>query len=193
MPERNAPVLDFLRSRPSRPSKLLRTPVPGRDEVTELLTMASRSPDHKKLVPWRFVVLDRDACTTLGEAVHARALDLGRSEARANMAAGQFLKAYLVVVVVESPVENEDVPAFEQTLAVGGVCAALLNAALASGWGANWLTGWVSQDPNITGPVLGLEAHERVAAFMHIGSYDEAPPDRPRPEMDEITTWGTAS
>jgi len=190
MPDRNTAALDFLATRRSRPSKLLRAPVPDRAEVAQLLTIASRSPDHKKLVPWRFVVMEKADLTRLGDAVHARALDLGRSEARANMAAGQFLKADLVIAVVESPVENEDVPAFEQTLAVGGVAAALLNACLASGWGANWLTGWVSQDRTIMGPLLGVTEGERVAAFVHIGSYDEAPPDRPRPDLDEIVTWG---
>ena len=34
----------------------------------------------------------------------------------------------------------------EQILSSGAVCLSLLNAALASGWGANWLTDWISTD-----------------------------------------------
>ena len=37
-------VLAFLRTRRSRPSKTLTTPVPSRAQVQDLLTMAARSP-----------------------------------------------------------------------------------------------------------------------------------------------------
>ena len=62
-------------------------------------------------------------------------------------------------------------------------------AALASGWGANWLTGWVAHDPVFCTEGLGLVEHERVAGFIHIATETSVPPDRPRPDLDAITSW----
>ena len=51
-------ALEFLLTRRSRPAKLLTAPAPGRDELLKLLTAAARVPDHGKLEPWRFVVIE---------------------------------------------------------------------------------------------------------------------------------------
>ncbi|MEN8837436.1 MAG: nitroreductase family protein, partial [Celeribacter marinus] len=68
MPTPNSAALDFLQTRRSRPSKTLTTPVPTRDELAPLLTAAARTPDHGKLEPWRFIVLERAAMTRLADA-----------------------------------------------------------------------------------------------------------------------------
>ena len=57
MPDRRPDVLDFLLTRRSRPAKTLGPQAPDRAELETLLTAASRTPDHGKLVPWRFLVL----------------------------------------------------------------------------------------------------------------------------------------
>ena len=36
---------------------------------------------------------------------------------------------------------------------------------------------------------LTLEAHEFVAGFIHLGTETALPPERPRPDLDRITTW----
>jgi nitroreductase len=77
----------------------------------------------------------------------------------------------------------------EQTYSVGAVCLARLNAALAAGWGANWLSGWPSHDRGFMTDALGLSDNERIAGFIHIATETTAPPDRPRPAIEAITTW----
>jgi nitroreductase len=95
----------------------------------------------------------------------------------------------LAVVVIEVQRPSEKVPAIEQTYSAGAVCLSLLNAALASGWGANWLSGWPSHDRGFMRDGLGLEDHERIAGIIHIGTETSTPPERPRPEIESITTW----
>ena len=97
--------------------------------------------------------------------------------------------ASVVVAVIAAPVEAEKVPEVEQILSAGAVCLALVNAALASGWGANWLTGWMALDRVFLTEGLTLEAHEFVAGFIHLGTETALPPERPRPDLDRITTW----
>ncbi|MEE4188652.1 MAG: nitroreductase, partial [Roseobacter sp.] len=35
---------------------------------------------------------------------------------------------------------------------------------------------------------LGLDAHERIAGLIHIATETSAPPERPRPDLEAITT-----
>ena len=93
------------------------------------------------------------------------------------------------VAVIEVQQPSEKIPAIEMTYAAGAACLALLNAALASGWGANWLSGWPSHDPGFGVEALGLAENERIAGLIHIGTEKATPPDRPRPDIDAITTW----
>ncbi|MEN8917455.1 MAG: nitroreductase family protein, partial [Octadecabacter sp.] len=81
------------------------------------------------------------------------------------------------------------VPQIEQTYSSGAVCLSLLNAALAAGWGANWLSGWASHDRTFCKDGLGLADHERVAGLIHLGTETSAPPERPRPDLAQKVTW----
>ena len=38
---------------------------------------------------------------------------------------------------------------------------------------------------------FGLAAHERIAGIIHIGTETNQPPERPRPDIDAITSWLT--
>lgn len=192
MPHANDPALAFLLSRRSRPAKTLTTPVPTRDELVPILTAAARTPDHGKLEPWRFIVLGRDALLGLAELTVARGTDLGIEPEKIEKTRRQFADAHLAVAVVSSPKASEKVPQIEQVLSAGAVCLSLLNAALASGWGANWLSGWASHDPVFTAEGLGLQPGETIAGLIHIGTQTATPPERPRPDLDAITDWSRA-
>lgn len=189
MPDPNPAALDFLQSRRSRPAKTLTTPVPGRQELRPLLTAALRSPDHGKLEPWRLIVLERPALLRLGRLVGEHGAAAGRAAEDVEKARAQYDDAHLVVAVIEVPKPSDKIPAIEQTYSAGAVCLALLNAALAAGWGANWLTGWPVHDRAFLKQGLGLAAHERVAGLIHIGTETRVPPERPRPDPEALTTW----
>lgn len=192
MPEKNPAALEFLLTRRSRPQKTLTTPVPPRDALLPILTAAARTPDHGKLEPWRFIVLEQPALARLGDLARTRAAALALPEDKALKGPMQFDTSHLCIAVIEVPRDSEKVPPLEQTYSAGAVCLALLNAAQASGWGANWLSGWPSHDRDFVEQGLGLAPHERVAGFIHIGTETSTPPDRPRPDLDRIVTWQSA-
>lgn len=192
MPDPNPAALDFLLTRRSRPAKTLGLPVPTPEQLMPILTAASRSPDHGKLEPWRFIVLEGAALRRLGNDARTRAAALDLGAEQADKGAQQFETGNLAVAVIEVQKPSDKIPALEQTYAVGGVCLALLNAALASGWGANWLTGWPSHDRGFMMQALGLAENERIAGFIHIGTETSPPPDRPRPDLDQIVSWRSA-
>ena len=181
-------ALDFLLTRRSRPARSLRAPGPDRATLTTLLTAAARCPDHGKLEPWRFVVIEGAARGRLSGAVRARAAALALDPEAADKAAAAFTQGETIVAVVASPKPSPKIPEVEQLLSAGAVCLSLLNAALAAGWGANWLSGFAARDPE-TLALLGVAAPEFVAGFIHIGTESFAPPDRPRPDIAALTTW----
>jgi nitroreductase len=189
MPERNPSALEFLLSRRSRPAKTLTAPGPDRDQLLPLLTAAGRTPDHGKLEPWRFIVLEQGAMPRLAALAEERGVALGLSEQEIAKGRSQFDQGILAVAVIEVRKDSAKVPPLEQTYSAGAACLALLNAALADGWGANWLTGWVAFDDEFGRKGLGLEAHERVAGFIHIATETVQPPERPRPDIQALTTW----
>ncbi|MEM9196786.1 MAG: nitroreductase [Pseudomonadota bacterium] len=188
MPEPRPEVLDFLATRRSRPAKTLIPPGPSETALSKLLTIAARSPDHGMLVPWRFLVIRGAALARLAGQAQARAQALGKDPSDAEKAFNVFANAPLIVAVIASPKPSEKIPSVEQTLSAGAVCLSLLNAALAAGWGANWLTGWMAYDRPFL-DLIGLEPAEYVAGYLHIGTESVAPAERARPEISAITAW----
>ncbi len=191
MPETRPDVLDFLTTRRSRPAKTLGAPVPDRAALEPLLRIALRSPDHGKLEPWRLVVLERAALGRLADLVTALGAEGRRPPEEVDKQRLQYAEAGLAVAVVFAPVESPKIPEEEQLLSAGAVCMQLLNAALAAGWGANWLTGWATKETRFRAEGLGLAPGERIAGLIHIGTERVAPPERPRPEMGDKVAWVT--
>lgn len=188
MEHRNQGALDFLATRRSHPPKLLTGPAPDREELTRLLTMAARAPDHGKLEPWRFVVLGRETLDRLAPVLRHEVLASGQDDAAAAKAASAFASP-VIVAVVSAPVPSDKIPEWEQMLSAGAVCLGLVNAALASGWGAAWLTGFAATNADFARAHLGLKDGERVAGLIHIGTRGTPPPERPRPDIDARTDW----
>ena len=189
MPDPNPAALEFLETRRSRPAKTLRGPAPSREELLHLLKIAARSPDHGKLEPWRFLVLEKPALARLADTLPATGSRLGIEPEKIDKSVADYANSELAVAIIASPVESPKIPEIEQTLSAGAVCMQLLNAALAAGWGANWLSGWASHDREWREANLGLASHEWVAGLIHIGTESATPPDRPRPDLDAKTEW----
>jgi nitroreductase len=179
------PVLNFLARRRSASAAMLKAPGPNEAQLRDLLRLAARVPDHGKLSPWRFIVLDGEAKA----AFVARLGELAASHPEPEKAAGALFKIRIppLTIAVVSRVTEAKIPVWEQKLSSGAVCMSLLIAAQAMGFGANWITDWYAYDAKVDA-LLGLEANETIAGYVHIGTAAEAPLERVRPDVDAITT-----
>jgi nitroreductase len=180
-------TLDFLERRRSASATTLAAPGPGPEALAELLTLSARAPDHGKLNPWRFVVLR-------GEAKVAFVAGLERIAAaqpnptKATAKLGKIRVPPVTVAVISRVVEGE-IPEWEQVLSAGAVCALMVVAAQAMGFGANWITDWYAYDEDAR-RLLGAEPGERVAGYVHLGTPTQDPLERARPDMAAITrSW----
>lgn len=189
MPTANPAAVSFLQNRRSRPAKTMTLPVPSADQVIEILTGALRVPDHGKLEPWRFVVIQGAAMARLADLAEARGKVLGYDSEKIGKGRGQFDLRLLAVVVISSPKPHEKVPQIEQVLSAGAVCLGILNAAEAAGWGANWLSGWPSHERGFVEAAFGLTPKETVAGIVHIATQTNLGPDRPRPDLTKLIDW----
>lgn len=182
-------VLDFLRTRRSRPPRLLTGPAPDRAALQPLLEAALRVPDHGKLEPWRLLVLEAPACKRLADLTARLGAAEGRDADKLKKDVASFADAPMIVAVISAPGDTDRIPLWEQRMSAACVCLTLVNAALASGWGASWLTGWQARHDGFLAEGLSLGAEESVAGFIHIGREREAPPDRPRPDPQAKIAW----
>ncbi len=181
-----ADALTLLKTRRSAPAKAMTGPGPNPRQVDELLAVAARVPDHRMMVPFRFVVFE-------GEGRAAFADELARiAEADGELGAkdGEKLRALyeaapLAVAVVSRVDEDHKTPEWEQLLTAGAACQNLLIGAAAMGFGAQWLTGWPAYHEGVR-KVLGMGKSERVAGFVFVGTPGSELTDRQRPEMGSI-------
>jgi nitroreductase len=185
------PCLD---ARRSTPAKQLAEPGPDDAALMRMLTAAVRVPDHGKRVPFRFLRIAGAARDALGVRLVERALaiDPDASEAALDKDRHRFSHAPLVIAVVARLGPDHKIPASERASSASCVCFALLQAAQAAGFGAQWLTGWPAYDPDILA-LLGLAAEEKVAGFIHIGTPRIEAPERDRPDPQALLSdWTPA-
>jgi nitroreductase len=183
-------LIDYLTTRRSMPAFQMSEPGPSRDEIEQILTLASRVPDHGKLAPWRFIVYRGDERQTISLALSkiARADRPDLSEEMIKVEETRFTRAPVVIAVVSRAAPHAKIPEWEQLMSAGAVCLNLLMAANAHGYVSNWLTEWMAYDQRAHS-ILGIGADEKVAGFIHIGSTDFPVTERPRPELADIVTW----
>jgi nitroreductase len=182
-------ALELLKTRRSLKPVELCGPGPSAAQINTLLTVASRVPDHGKLVPWRFIVFEGDARLKAGAAIEAafRAKYPDAKPEQVEYEQKRLARAPLVIAVVSRAGPHVKIPEWEQVLSAGAAAMSLVLAAHALDFAANWITEWYAYDRRVL-DALGLAEHERIAGFIHIGRPAHPPDDRPRPPLDEIAT-----
>jgi nitroreductase len=182
-------TLDLLARRRSLPPIGLGAPGPNAEELALMLKLAARAPDHGKLAPWRFIVIEEEGREKLGRLALETKLSAtpDLDEAAQAVELGRFLRAPLVIAVVSRAAPHAKIPEWEQVLSAGAVCMNLTIAAKAMGFGSSWLTEWCAYDSNLRAG-LGLADYERIAGFVHIGRPTYDPEDRVRPALETIVT-----
>ena len=182
-------VLSFLKSRKSASAKAMIGPGPSAAQLSEILEIAVRVPDHGKLAPWRFIWFEGDARAKVGEGfakiwaeqnpTHSpESLDFQRS---------LFLRAPLVLAVVSTAATHAKIPIWEQQLSSAAVCFNAVLAATALGFAAQWQTDWVAYNLAAKS-LMGLNATENVAGLIYIGQSGVTLEDRPRPDFSKLLT-----
>ena len=190
--DRSTPLSMLATRRSGKPRDLV-APGPSAAELDQAMAIASRTPDHGKLAPWRFVVVEDEQrpafAALLAEAY--RAEKPGVPEAEVEAAAQFAYQAPALVVVLSSPVEHK-VPRWEQELSAGAACMNLLHGVHAQGYAGGWLTGWAASSARVR-DAFG-QAPERIVGFVFIGTPSRELEERPRPDPTRtVSRWDGAA
>ena len=174
----------YLASRRSGKARELSAPGPNAGVLAEILRLAARTPDHGKLFPWRFVVIeDRTAFSVLLERAFV-AENQGARPSQIEAAVSPAFMAPTLILLLHAPQPSAKIPEWEQQLSTGAVAMNLLHAAHAYGFAGNWITGWACYDPNIQAALC--ENQERIAGLFFIGTVTTDLEERSRPDMTQI-------
>lgn len=186
-------LLSLLQTRRSAKPRSIEGDGPSRPELDQVLTIASRTPDHGKLTPWRFVIVEeaqRDALASLLRSALAEE-EPGAGPARHKVEEDFAHYRGALVVLLSAPVKGHKVPVWEQELSCGAAGMNLLLAAHALGYVGGWVTGWRAYSPKVTASLC--RPGERIAGFIFIGKPGGELEERPRPALaDVVRRWSPA-
>ncbi len=166
-------------------------PAPDAAEMAEVFAAAARAPDHARLRPWRFRLVEGEARRRLGELYAEAALRRQPSlgEAELDKYRRQPLRAPMLIVVSAVVQQHPKVPKIEQLLSAGCAAYASLLAIEALGYAGIWRTGDHAFDRHVMSG-LGMLDNEEIVGFLYVGSRDGAA--KPLPEIaasDFVETW----
>jgi nitroreductase len=148
-------------------------PLP-REQLLELLELASWAPNHHLTVPWRFRVV--------GPASLARLQQAAGPEGAAKLERAPTM-------VVASAVQSGDPIQDEEDLHATAVAAYIvLLAAHARGLAGYWRTPGLLREPAGRAAV-GLPVEERFVGLLHLGQPRQEKPVPPRPADVQTTTF----
>ncbi len=175
--------------RRSVPPALLRAPAPSDEKLNEILTLASRVPDHGNLVPWRFILVrDHQAHDLLEELLCAHAVeeqDEGIKSAMTSRLRAWLIGPPVTVFLVWCPDQTAPFPELDQLLCAGAVATTFLHAAHAEGFGSIWLTGWPCSSERVR-LIMGLGPHERLIGLFPLGTPTRRAAERARPNASNL-------
>ena len=143
---------------------------PTRDHLDTILEAAVRAPDHGRLRPWRFMLIEGQNRVRFGDILAAAALrrtptlsagDLQRERDKAT-------RAPLIILVACRSVPGTKVPIIEQVLAAGAAAQNILLGLHNFGYAAAWKTGDAAYDPEVK-KALGLAVDDHIVAFIYAG------------------------
>jgi len=150
----------------------LTDPGPSPDQLERLLHAAARAPDHGRIKPWRFIVLEnavREAFTAAAAlAKRVRLPDMTEEQLAAER---EKMSRSPAIVVVGCAVNREQtkIPEIEQVVAVGAAAQNLFLAAHDLGFGVMWKTGAAAYDAAVKATV-GLRPDDHIVAIIHLGT-----------------------
>lgn len=184
--------MDAIEALTTRASPIaLSEPAPDAAALASMLRAAARAPDHGKLRPWRFIIVDGEARQALGDVLAAALSrrEPGIPEAALDKERSKPMRAPLLIVVAAHLREHKGVPAVEQIVAVGAAAQNILVAAHALGYGGFWRTGAAAYDETVK-DALGLRPGDAIVGFLYLGTSSvPAPPTPPSDHRAHVAHW----
>ncbi len=161
---------------------VLTEPAPTQQQLLHALQSAWFAPDHRRLKPTRFVVIETEQRQAFAEVLvqaflHDNQADETFEPAQQQKIRQQVLRAPLLVLALTKIQQHEKVPAFEQLLSTGSAVQNVLLSLQAQGFASMWRTGHLVESTYLK-QALGLTAEDYISGILYIGSASRELPVR---------------
>jgi nitroreductase len=186
-------ALTTIMERTSVPPLKMGAPGPDEAQLQAILAAGAAAPDHGKLVPFRFLLVEKEARAALGELFvqAARIADPTVAEADLEKQRRNPQRATAVIVVITRVrADHPKIPAAEQLASGAAAMQNMLLAAKAQGFATKWVTGKNAYDSTVRAG-LGCAGDDVVTGFLFIGSFAQDHPVSPKQDPAAITTRWT--
>lgn len=162
-------VLEYLGQRHSVGPKYLIEPAPDLAALQQAAKVALRAPDHRRLRPFRFLVVPESARPRLAELFAQDAARRGHGAAEVEQARERAWNGPALVALIGRVRANvEDVPDSEQWVCIGAGLMNFMNALHLMGFGAKVLSGASVRDENLRQALCNVD--ETVVAWVVAGT-----------------------
>ena len=182
--ENRCGMLALMLGRYSSSPRWLAYPAPSDAELEVMALAALRAPDHRKMIPFRFVVARAHALERLAELFLDYGRRCGKTGAALEDERQRALHApLLVAVIARIDAQDERVPVHEQWTCVGGAIANAVLALHVMGYGAKMVSGSRARDPGVAAAYCG--PGETLVGWIAAGTATYPPV--PRGDVDPAT------
>lgn len=182
-------ALDLLLTRES--ALKLAAPGPSQADLDTIFQSAVRAPDHGRLRPWHFVVIDSDRRAAFGELMAQSMLRLhpDADEDMLQRERAKPMRAPTIVVAAAKVNKTHKIMPFEQIASAAAATQNIMLAATALGYGAMWKTGDAAYDPEVKA-AFGLTPDDEIMGFMYLGTSVGGSSSAARPVSEKfVSVW----
>lgn len=169
---------------------LLVEPAPTQAELEQAIAAALTAPDHHRLHPWHFMVVQGEQRAEFGELVsQALAEDGEKDTIQLERVKNHPLRAPMLLLCIMKYQPHTKVPHYEQVLSCGAAIQNLLLVLQAQGYSSMWRSGAAAESASLK-RALGCAANDEIAGIIYIGtSPKEIAARHPLTVSDYLTQW----
>ena len=159
--------------------------------MQRILEAAAAAPDHRQLLPWRFVLVSDNARARLGATCEQALVDRDRSptaEQRAQ-ARDKAVRAPLLMLAV-ARLEGRtagDVPDAERLVSLGCALQNMMLVATEMGYATALTSGQAMQSRPLR-ELFSLAAGEQAVCFLNVGTVSGQRPAKARPTPERYVS-----
>lgn len=186
----------------------LDAPGPSAQQLQEILGAAAAAPDHRRLLPWRFVIVPTAARARLAEVFGQALMDRDPAatpvqveNAREKAHRAPFLML-AIARLADPAVPDADAPGLgaqhpdsadgavsdaERLVSLGCAIQNMLLSAHAAGFGTGLTSGQAMHSPRLRA-LFGLSVNEHAVCCINIGTVSKHKAPQPRPSVSDYVT-----
>lgn len=165
-------------------------PAPNAAQLELAFQAALTAPDHHRLKPTKFVVIESEQREAFGQLLSQALADLGeQDQVQLDRVKQHPFRAPLLVLALTKFQEHAKVPNFEQTLSTGAAIQNFLLSLQAQGFSTMWRSGAVVES-KLLKQALGMTEQDLISGIIYVGTAAKTIP--PRAEIntaDYVSTW----